>query len=170
MARIHHVAKARASKKDRHCRTCGKPIEAGQAYKHLTLYRSATKMFHEDCRIRPSEQTNAKYGVILDVIEDASGDIADWKLSEGTEALTSILETVASEVEQVASEYQDAAMELGGAGERMEEAASQLEDFAGELTGLETYREDDEEDDDYEERLSDEAQELLNNFEEPDLC
>lgn len=165
MARVHHVKKGR---KERRCRKCGKPIEAGQPYQWTQLYRAPKKYVHPTCGFRRSDLTGSdKLGRVYDAVDDAESNIGNWSPDDGdngTEGLSDILNEAAEQIREVAEEYQESADNIRDSfsesptADECEERAEELESFADELENadLEDYEEDDENTDEEKEQARDE--------------
>lgn len=143
MARVTYVKK---SQKSWMCEKCGKAIEVGQSYKHVSprsgpWEHGRKRIRCADCPTwKPSELTFSKMAGVYAAQEDFQGFIAGWSPEDGVVDIESALEEFASNVEQVADEYQESAdnIEEGfryptGQSEELVEKADSLRNWAEEV-------------------------------------
>jgi hypothetical protein len=143
MPRVNHVKKAQ---KDHGTCRCGKKLRKGQPYRWWKFRFGGKRVRCMDCKIRPSDLTNSKMGVIWDGQEDASESIVAWDpvhsdVSELGEIATQLAETV-REVSEEYMEGVETQREYFPSGnpvmEENEERAQELESWACELEDLES--------------------------------
>lgn len=158
MARVTHVKKAQ--KDQGRCEVCGKPIEAGAAYKWCKprSHRGAVgykRKRHEACRSwRPSELTSSPALSTLYAAQETAGDDLEAWDRESLDDLRSIIEALAEGVREAASVYEEGASNIedgfGHATSTSEELAEKAEalnsaadDVEGAADELEEWDEDD---------------------------
>ena len=159
--RVHHVNKARKSKKPRTCR-CGHTVEPGESYKWAEPRYGGMKYWCKDHYPKRSELTSSKLGQVYDAQDDF--DVSEAK---SVEEISEALQGVADTAREVGEEYQEGidnmpeGLQEGHVAEEMREKIDALEEFA---STLESWSEDDEDDDALEnarESASQAVQELM---------
>jgi len=143
MARVTHVKKSR---KPWVCERCGKAIEVGQPYKHISprsgpWERGRKRVRCADCPAwKPSELTSSKMAGVYAAQESFQAFLGLWSPEDGLEDVENALEEFASEVEQVADEYEESASNIvDGFGhetmqsDELQEKADSLRDWAEEV-------------------------------------
>ena len=143
MARVTYVKK---SQKPWVCEKCGKQIEPGQPYKHVSPrsgpWESGRKRVRcADCPTwKPSELTFSKMAGVYAAVESFQEVMASWSPEDGASDLEGALDELASEVEQVADEYEESANNIvDGFGhettqsDELQEKADSLRDWADEV-------------------------------------
>ena len=161
MARVTYVKSARASKKERTCGACHKPVTAGQSYRWAAPGGiGARKLFRhaiDECnkQFRRSELSSSKMGAVWDAQDDAESNLGalsvDDFISDGEfdssgfdNAVQEILQEAASAAEECASDYQDGidsmpdALQDGPTAEESREKIDALEQWQQELESWST--------------------------------
>ena len=143
MARIYHIKRARKTWK---CESCGKEIEPGQPYKHVSPRpgpwahgRKRTRC--AECPTwKQSELTFSKMAGVYAAEEDFAVVMASWAPEDGLEEIETALEGFAAQVEEVADEYEESANNIeDGCGhstyqsEELLEKADGLRDWANDV-------------------------------------
>ena len=112
MARVHRVQKARKVWK---CEKCGKQIEKGQPYKHVSprpgrFTRGRKRTRCKECpNWKQSELSFSKMAGVYAAQEDFQEFLALWSPEDGPEEIEPTLEEFAGQVEAVADEYDESA-------------------------------------------------------------
>lgn len=112
MARVHYIKKARKLWK---CEKCGKQIERGQPYKHVSprpgrWTRGRKRIRCATCPTwKRSELSFSKMVGVYAAEEDFAEVLASWDPEDGLESIESGLEEFATQVEGVADEYDESA-------------------------------------------------------------
>lgn len=127
--RVFYIDKARKGKK-KVCR-CGHEIQPGEPYKYATPRYGGRKIWCAKCRPRPSELTGAKYGPLLDTIEDF-----DSSTLETVDDAKQALEDIAGEAREIMEEYEEAIENMPEQFQESSPAAEQMREY---MEGLESY-------------------------------
>lgn len=144
VARVKHIKKARASKKNRKCVTCGHSVQPGEAYKRIDKMSgprsSYTLIFCSEHNPRTSHLLsgrNAELAEIVESIEDSLDGI------EENADIESALESAVSDIEEFSSNIRESAenMEMGfghstAQTEAMNETANELEEWVSNIESL----------------------------------
>jgi len=137
MARINHVKRARASKRERRCR-CGQVVQPGEAYKYInkkTGPRSGYMMyFCYRCTPRPSDTMSGRAAQMAQIEEDyydAVGQAVeiDDLLSAGA-ATANDIEEFADEIAEAAENMESGFGHSTAQTEIMTETADEIREWA----------------------------------------
>jgi len=160
--RVHHVNKARKSKKPRTCR-CGHVVQPGESYKWAEPRYGGMLYWCKDHSPRRSELTSSKMGSLYDAQDDF--DVSE---AQSVKEICEALQNVADAAREVADEYQEGidnmpeGLQEGSVAQESQEKIEALEEYADRLEGWDA--EVDEDEDDPLETIRETAQQYVDNF------
>lgn len=150
MPRVYTVAKARASKRPRTCRTCGHKIEPGESYRYFEPRYGPPVMYCAEHHPKRGDMTTSKLGTLYNAQDDFNSAGC-----ETLEDLTEALAELASTANEIADEYQESvdampeglqeghvAQEMLEKIEALQSYASELEDFDPDVEEIEEFDEE----------------------------